>query len=82
MSQSVLRNNKDILMSYTQHRQERGLEETIHKYMIKEGVKNMQRAVFGLSISKVFVNFREGEIRAKIGHFRYSSDIRVVLPDL
>ena len=39
-------------------------------------------AVFGLSISKVFVNFREGEIRAKIGHFRYSSDIRVVLPDL
>ena len=38
--------------------------------------------VFGLSISKVFVNFREGEIHAKIGHFRYSSDIRVVLPDL
>ena len=25
---------------------------------------------FGLSISKVFVNFREGEIRAKIWHFR------------
>ena len=38
--------------------------------------------VFGLSISKVFVNFIEGEIRAKIDHFRYSSDIRVVLPDL
>ena len=30
----------------------------------------------------VFVNFREGKIRGKVGHFRYSSDIRVVLPDL
>ena len=30
----------------------------------------ISRADLGVSISKVFVNFREGEIRAKICHFR------------
>ena len=33
-------------------------------------IQTLSRPDFGVSISKVFVNYREGEIRSKICHFR------------